>query len=143
MTPECVKERYSEKSELLKLLWSVIICAKEYQPAIIMIDDFEQIFSGVKGKKKDINPVAPRMKKILTDMKRNKLWSKSDRIAVIACSHKPFDATMKDCKKLFDKKIYFPFPNYSSRKILVKKLIEQKVGKTINDFPYETLAHVS
>jgi IQ and AAA domain-containing protein len=101
----------------------VIICAKEYQPAIIMIDDFEQIFSGLKGKKKDVNPVAPRMKKIITDMKRNKLWAKTDRIAVIACSHKPFDATMKDCKKLFDKKIYFPFPNYASRKILIKTLI--------------------
>lgn len=108
-----------------------------------MIDDFEQIFSGVKGKKKDVNPVAVRMKKIISDMKRNKLWSKNDRIAVIACSHKPFDSTIKDCKKLFDKKIYFPFPNYSTRKMLVKTLIEQKIGKPLNDFPYETLAHVS
>jgi IQ and AAA domain-containing protein len=76
-------------------------------------------------------------------MKRNKLWTKSDRIAVVACSNKPYDATMKDCKKLFDKKIYFPFPNYATRKSLVRTLIEQKVGKPVNDFPYETLAHVS
>ena len=143
LTPDNVKERYSEKSELMKLLWSVIICAKEYQPAIILIDDFEQIFSGVKGKKRDVNPVALRMKKIVTDMKRNKLWSKTDRIAIIACSHKPYDATMKDCKKLFDKKIYFPFPNYAPRKLLAQKLIEDKVGRKVNDFPYETLAHVT
>lgn len=37
LTPENVKERYSEKVELVKLLWSVIICAKEFQPAIILI----------------------------------------------------------------------------------------------------------
>ena len=85
-----------------------------------MIDDFEQIFSGVKGKKKgDVNPVAVRMKKIVTDLKRNKLWTKQDRIAVIACSYKPYDATLKDCKKLFDKKIYFPFPNYATRKLMI------------------------
>lgn len=127
----------------MKLLWSVVICAKEYQPAIILIDDFETIFSGVKTKKKDVNPIAPRMKKILIDMKRNKLWTKSDRIAVIACSHKPFDSTMKDCKKMFDKKLYFPFPNYTSRKMLAQTLIEQKVGHQVHDFPYETIAHVS
>ena len=108
-----------------------------------MIDDFEQIFSGVKSKKKDVSPVAARMKKILTDMRRNKLWTKADRIAVVACTHKPYEATLKDCKKLFDKKIYFPFPNYSTRKLLAKSLIEQKIGKNLADFPYETLAHVS
>ena len=40
LTPENVRERYTEKSELVRLVWSVIICAKEFQPAIIMLDDF-------------------------------------------------------------------------------------------------------
>jgi SpoVK/Ycf46/Vps4 family AAA+-type ATPase len=63
------------------------------------------------------------MKKILADLKKNKLWSKSDRVAVVACTNKPYDASMKECKKLFDKKIYFPFPNYATRKQLAKFLI--------------------
>ena len=104
-------------------MWSVIICAKEYQPAIILVDDFETIFSGVKSKKKDGNSIAPKMKKVLADLKKNKLWTKTDRISVVACSNKPYDATMKDCKKLFDKKIYFPFPNYATRKQLAQQLI--------------------
>ena len=42
-----------------------------------------------------MNPLAPKMKKIITDLKKNKLWVKSDRIAVIASTNKPYDATMK------------------------------------------------
>lgn len=83
------------------------------------------------------------MKKIIADLKKNKLWSKTDRVAVIACTNKPYDAALKESKKLFDKKIYFPFPNYATRKELAKYLIESKTGKPILDFPYETLAHVT
>lgn len=63
------------------------------------------------------------MKKALTDMKKNKLWEKSDRIAVIGCSNKPYDGTLKEFKKLFDKKIYFPYPNYSARKLMLQAFI--------------------
>lgn len=71
----------------------------------------------MKLKKKDGgSSFAPKMKKIIADLKKNKLWTKNDRISVIACTNKPYDATLKDCKKLFDKKIYFPFPNYPTRK---------------------------
>lgn len=57
-------------------------------------------------------------------MKKNKLWTKTDRISVIACTNKPFDASLKDMKKMFDKKIYFPYPNYATRKQLIKQLIQ-------------------
>ena len=138
-----MRERYTEKSELVRLLWSVIISAKEFQPAIIMLDDFETIFSAAKTKKRDPSVAfAARMKKVIADLKKNKLWSKNDRIAVIGCSNKPYDATLKDCKKLFDKKIYFPYPNYATRKLIINRLIEEKVGKSVS-FPYETFAQVT
>lgn len=57
-------------------------------------------------------------------MKKNKLWTKTDRISVIACTNKPFDASLKDMKKMFDKKIYFPYPNYATRKQLIRQLIQ-------------------
>jgi len=63
------------------------------------------------------------MKKIIVDMKKNKLWTKNDRISIIACSNKPFDATIKDSKKLFEKSVYFPFPNYSTRKQIIRHFI--------------------
>ena len=89
-----------------------------------MIDDFDTIFSGFKGKKKDgTSSFGPKMKKIIADMKKNKLWTKTDRISIIACSNKPYDAALKECKKLFDKKIYFPFPNYATRKQIIQHFI--------------------
>jgi IQ and AAA domain-containing protein len=98
----------------------------------------------VKQKKKDGASVfGPKMKKIVADLKKNKLWTKNDRIVVISCTNKPYDASLKDCKKLFDKKIYFPFPNYATRKQIIRYFIEEKVGQQVNDFPYETFAHIS
>ena len=113
------------------MIWSVIICAKHFQPAIVLIDDFETIFPGSsKGKKKDAVPnFGPKMKKVMLDMKKNKLWNKNDRISVIACSNKPYEGSVKEAKKLFDKKIYFPYPNYSGRSLLLKSFIAEKAGK--------------
>ena len=143
LTPEFVRERYTEKSELTRLIWSVIICAKNYQPSIIMVDEFESIFSTVKKKKDAIPSFGPKMKKIIVDMKKNKLWAKTDRIAVVGCSSRPYDASMKEMKKLFDKKIYFPYPNYATRKLLIKHFMEARLGKQLDTFPYDTFANTT
>ena len=63
------------------------------------------------------------MKKLIVDMKKNKLWDKSDRIAVLCHTNKPYDGSMKDMKKLFDKKIYFPYPNYATRKLMFRQFL--------------------
>ena len=65
-----------------------------------------------------------KWKKLWATWKKNKLWTKNDQIAVIACTNKPYDANIKDVKKLFDKKMYFPYPNYATRKLLIKHFIE-------------------
>lgn len=83
------------------------------------------------------------MKKIIVDMKKNKLWNKNDRITVIGCSNKPYDGSLKEFKKMFDKKIYFPYPNYATRKLIVKKFIAEKIGKDLTNFPYDTFASVT
>lgn len=59
------------------------------------------------------------MKKAVVDMKKNKYWVKNDQIAVIGCSYKPYEAPVKDYIKLFDKKFYFPYPDYATRKLLI------------------------
>ena len=35
------------------------------------------------------------MKKPILDMKKNKLWEKTDQIAVIGYSNKPYDGSLK------------------------------------------------
>lgn len=93
--------------------------------------------------KKGAASFGPKLKKIVADMKKNKLWTSNDQIAVVACTNKPYDANIKDMKKLFDKKIYFPYPNYATRKLLIQQFIEYKVGDKLNNFPFETFAHVT
>ena len=51
-------------------------------------------------------------------MKKSKYIETSDRVCFIAMSNKPADQHAKDSKAFFDKKFYFPFPNYATRKFL-------------------------
>lgn len=43
----------------------------------------------------------------------------------IACTNKPFESSTRDLKLFFDKKFYFPYPNYATRKLLFQKFVEQ------------------
>ena len=46
-------------------------------------------------------------------------------------------------KKFFDKAIYFPFPDYTTRRLMWKTFIHEIGGKLKNEFPLSTLAHIS
>lgn len=129
LTPSNLEERF-DKNALKKLFWMVMIAAKEFQPSIVLFDDFEQIFSTTKKKKKEAGSnFAPKLKKPVVMLKKNnKLWSKNDQIAVIACSNKPYEASTKELKKLFDRKYYFPYPNYATRKLIFQQFAETKLG---------------
>jgi hypothetical protein len=89
-----------------------------------MFDDFEQIFAKTKKKKGAIPNFGPKMKKMIVEIKKNKYWDKTDRISVIGCSYKPYEAPVKDYIKLFDKKFYFPYPDYATRKLLIETFIK-------------------
>ena len=121
----------------------VILLAKQFQPSIVMFDDFEQIFASTKKKKGVASSFGPKMKKSVVDMKKNKYWDKNDQIAVIGCSFKPYEASVKDYVKLFDKKFYFPYPDYATRKLILETLIKERMGKLPTYLNYNTLAHVT
>jgi len=61
----------------------------------------------------------------------------------IGCTSKPWDCSSKDVKSFFDKKIYFPFPNYGTRMLLFKTMLEEKKVHIPEDFPISTVAHIS
>ena len=44
---------------------------------------------------------------------------------------------------MFDKSIYFPFPDYTTRRLMWKHFIAECGGKLRLDFPLSTLAHIS
>ena len=51
-------------------------------------------------------------------MQKCKYLEPTDRVVFIGNTDKPGDANLRELKAFFEKKLYFPFPNYSTRKLL-------------------------
>ena len=64
-----------------------------------------------------------RIKKALAKW-RGKFLDDSTRIVILGCTSEPAEGSKADLKKNFDKAIYFPFPDYSTRRLLWKTFIE-------------------
>lgn len=65
------------------------------------------------------------------------------RITIIGCTSAVEEGSKKDFKKFFDKQIYFPFPDYTTRRLMWSNFIERSRGVLKQDFPLSTLAHIS
>jgi len=140
------------------MIASVMLVAKEYQPSLIYIDEVEKVYpakkkKGKKGKKKKKNdPTNPaRIKKTLAKW-RAKFIDDTTRIAIVGCTSAPDDGSKVEFKKNFDRAIYFPYPDYTTCRLLWKTFIEERLqpenhrGPKIKlkpDFPLSTLAHIS
>lgn len=66
-----------------------------------------------------------------------------NRITVIGCTSEPEAGSKKDFRKFFEKYIYFPFPDYTTRRLMWNSFIVKCGGRIKNDFPLSTLAHIS
>jgi len=137
------------KSESDKMVAMVMKAAKAYHPAIIYLDEVERIWpakkkkkGGKKAKKNDMTNPA-RIKKALTKW-RTKWITDDTRITIIGCTSEPHAGSKKEFKKFFDRAIYFPFPDYTTSRLMWKTFIEQVSKRPLNsDFPLHTLAHIS
>lgn len=147
LSPLSVQGKYLEKKGEEKMIASVFACARHYQPAVVYIDECEKIFpqkkkKGKKKGKKKAEPGAPsRMKKAIIAWKKK--LPQADRILIIGCSSEPHEAVKKDMRAMFDQAIYFPFPDFSTRRSLWKEFIEKNKGVLTQSFPLSTLAHIS
>ena len=83
------------------------------------------------------------MKKPLQDFKKQKFIEPKDRVYVIACTSKPWETSSKECKAFFDKKYYFPYPNYGTRLNLFKNYVEKQGISIPPNFPISTLAKIT
>lgn len=64
-------------------------------------------------------------------------------MAVIACTNRPWEVNKKFIKAFAQKKFYFPFPNYGTRKALFEHFMEKKGISLPPNFPVTTIAHVT
>lgn len=145
ISPMNIEGKYMDKESTKKLIAMTFVVAKNFQPAIIYIDECELVHPGGKKKKGAAGPGASgsRIKKLLTDYKNKFLQPKEDRVVIIGCTYKPYDLNMKESKNFYDKKFFFPFPNYGTRKKLFKALIEKKGLSLPDNFSLSTLAHIT
>jgi len=52
ISPSTLSDKYPDKNGTAKMLYMAFTCARKYQPAIIYIDEIEEIFKAGKKKKK-------------------------------------------------------------------------------------------
>lgn len=62
---------------------------------------------------------------------------------MIACTNKPWEVNKKFIKAFTQKKFYFPFPNYSTRKALFEHFLEAKGVELPDSFPITAIAHAT
>jgi len=138
LSPSNILEKYSDRSSVVKAFYMAWKVAHEFEPCIIVVNEAELIFPGKKKSKEA--KAAAKIKKPLLDVIK---CTKADkRVVTIVCTNK-YDVSRKDFKKFFDKKIFFPYPDYGTRILLFKTFVEQKGGKLRDSFPLSTLAHLT
>ena len=103
------------------------------------IDECERTWpakkKGKKGKKKKkmkaSDPHNPaRIKKVMAKWKKSaKFMEDTTRITIIGCTSAVEEGSKKDFKKFFDKHIYFPFPDYTTRRLMWSNFIERFQGR--------------
>lgn len=147
-----VADRFPDKKQFQQMLVTTFRVAKEFQPAIIFIDEVEQYFPGKVKKvkaKKGTNPIPPpvigRCSKFKKDLmgQVTKHLEHTDRVALIGMTSRPWLCNLKEVTKFFYKKFYFPYPDSSARATIFKKLCEKKDVKLTDAFKMTMFTHIT
>ena len=64
-----------------------------------------------------------RIKKALTKWKAKWITDET-RITIIGCTNDPDNGSKKEFKKFFDRSLYFPFPDYTTSRLMWKTFIQ-------------------
>jgi len=128
LSPSNLAGKFQGKTGPTKLMHMAFTVARDpsMAPAVIYIDECDQMLAkGAGGKKKkgaatDEGPA--RFKKDLLTYASNAL-APEHRVIIIGCSSEPQGGDPKDCKALFDKRLYIPMPDYASRVMIWQKAI--------------------
>ena len=127
--------------EYRKIMGATVVLARKMQPSIVMIDEAEKFLT--PRKKIYLTGISKRYRKMIHDIRKNDYWDEKDRITVIASTNKPNQCSTKLVKSIFDETLYFPFPDYPTRSLLVQHFFRAKVGTKCQQFPLGLIAQIS
>lgn len=152
MSPLNLEGKLGGKAEIAKLVHMVFATAFELQPAVIFLDDVDQVWLG-GGKNKKTGPDIIKMKNNI--MQHKAALTNDKRVLVVGNSRMPYHDKVdrKDLQKFFGfknqgKMLFCPCPGYSTRLQLWKHFIE-KTGMSVQGldadpkFDLTTLAYIS
>ena len=126
LTPRNTADQFVGKSNVAKMVHMAFKVARAHAPAIVYIDNIEMVFAKKVPKEDTTDP--KRIKKDL--LKSLKGLAASDKVLFIATSYKPWDGDVKAMVPIFDKLIFCPKPDYSSRLLIWKDFVGKKVTRT-------------
>ncbi|KAJ0064981.1 hypothetical protein NL108_000949, partial [Boleophthalmus pectinirostris] len=140
LSPLNTAGKYPGKSGLAMMLHMVFKVARLLQPSVIWIGDAEKMFyKKVPKEEKDLDP--KRLKKDLP--KSLKLIKGEDRVLIIGTTNDPLSADIKGLCKMYSKIILIPRPDYGSRIILWKQLIQKHGGQLNPALNLSSLSKIS
>ncbi|XP_039084536.1 dynein regulatory complex protein 11 [Hyaena hyaena] len=132
--------KYPGKSGLQMMLHVVFKVARQLQPSVVWIGDTEKTFyKKVPSTERMMEP--KRLKKQLPKILR--LLKPNDRILIVGTTQRPFDAELQSFCKVYQKIILVPRPDYASRFVLWKQIIQRNGGVITNALNVSCLAKVT
>nr|XP_023422745.1 IQ and AAA domain-containing protein 1 [Cavia porcellus] len=132
--------KYPGKNGLQMMLQAVFKVARQLQPSVVWIQDTEKTFyKKVPNTEKQNDP--KRLKKQLP--KILKLLQPDDRILIVGTTQRPFDAELQSFCKVYQKIILVPRPDYASRYVLWKQIIQRRGGVLTKALNISCLAKVT
>ncbi|XP_046941858.1 dynein regulatory complex protein 11 [Lynx rufus] len=132
--------KYPGKDGLQMMLHMVFKVARQLQPSVVWIGDTEKTFyKKVPSAERMMEP--KRLKKQLPKILR--LLKPDDRILIVGTTQRPFDAELQSFCKVYQKIILVPRPDYASRFVLWKQIIQRNGGIITNALNISCLAKVT
>ncbi|XP_045701684.1 dynein regulatory complex protein 11 [Phyllostomus hastatus] len=140
LSADNIAGKYPGRSGLQMMLHLVLKVARQLQPSVVWIGDTEKTFyKKVPNTERMIEP--KRLKKQLPRIL--KLLKPNDRILIVGTTCRPFDAELQSFCRVYQKIILVPRPDYASRYVLWRQIIQRFGGVVTNTLNISCLAKVS
>uniref|UniRef100_A0A8C0I0B8 IQ motif containing with AAA domain 1 like n=1 Tax=Balaenoptera musculus TaxID=9771 RepID=A0A8C0I0B8_BALMU len=140
LSPGNLQGKYPCKTGVQMLVHIVFKVARYLQPSVIWIGDAEKNFyKRVPKEDKEMDP--KRIKKALT--KALRLLNPGDRVRLMGTTDRPQAAEMKGLCRTYEWVLLLPRPDYASRYVLWKHMIEAQGVQVTQSLDVSALAKVS
>ncbi|KAL3702245.1 hypothetical protein R1sor_020267 [Riccia sorocarpa] len=151
LSPRNTNGKFQGGKRVAQMVQMTFKLAKIMAPSIVYIDDIEKVFISAKKKIKSwgMKDKPNRIKRALSKEMKG-IWP-GDRVMVIGCTNRPQDMAGKTGPnkktqtflKFFSKRIYCPYPDYASRLMVWRTLLERHQAQLKYGFDVAILASYS